>query len=392
MESKNPLRGAIFLVGAMSCLFWTLQNGYAMYLTPHMEVLGASSAITGFMLGAYGLPQILLRIPMGMITDRRGNYKQFIIIGNVCSMLAMLGMWLCQEPWMYIILRFLVGISGAVWACYGVVFGGYFSATGSMKSGEYLAAFTYIGQVVGNLACWGAYAIGQNYRASFFVMFVFSAISLVMSFFIKENDIVVDRPPITWKSVKMLLGRKRLWLAGLICLCMDFITYGIAHGFLSQFAMDLGASVNGVTVMALVSAVVCCFSAMVVTPFLRKRLGVKRTIILAVILLIAYCLCLPLCKDIIALILMRAVMSICHGIMVSSAIGISVDGVAYEHQATSISLLYSITSIGIMIGPMVAGAVTQLFDMETAFRVIGGVQVIGLICALLLPKDKEKKE
>jgi MFS family permease len=56
-------------------LYWTSLYMYVPILPTHARSVGASEAQIGSILAAYGLTQLLLRLPLGLLADRWGRKK-----------------------------------------------------------------------------------------------------------------------------------------------------------------------------------------------------------------------------------------------------------------------------------------------------------------------------
>ncbi|GAA3322733.1 hypothetical protein GCM10020331_043790 [Ectobacillus funiculus] len=52
----------------------------------------------GLVLGSYGLTQMLLRVPLGIWSDRIGKRKVFILLGMLCATLSSLGFTFDSSP------------------------------------------------------------------------------------------------------------------------------------------------------------------------------------------------------------------------------------------------------------------------------------------------------
>lgn len=62
------------------CL-WSSLYLFVPIMTPFAELRGASLQMVGWLVGSYGLVQLILRIPLGMWSDRLRKRKPFIIYG-----------------------------------------------------------------------------------------------------------------------------------------------------------------------------------------------------------------------------------------------------------------------------------------------------------------------
>lgn len=92
----NRRRIPIFL--AVTALFWASLYTYVPILSPYTQDMGASLGMVGLIVAAYGLSQLLLRIPTGIISDRRGARRPFIIIGHLAAIAAAAGMAVATTP------------------------------------------------------------------------------------------------------------------------------------------------------------------------------------------------------------------------------------------------------------------------------------------------------
>jgi len=87
---ERPLPGAAtgvsrreapaLLMAAVAC-FWGALYLYVPILTPYAETLGASMTLLGLIVSSYGFSQLVLRIPVGIWSDRIGRRKPFIAAG-----------------------------------------------------------------------------------------------------------------------------------------------------------------------------------------------------------------------------------------------------------------------------------------------------------------------
>ena len=60
-------------------LFWFSLYAYMPQMTTYAKELGASYKLIGLIAGAYGVTQTILRIPLGIVSDKLMNRKAFII-------------------------------------------------------------------------------------------------------------------------------------------------------------------------------------------------------------------------------------------------------------------------------------------------------------------------
>ena len=85
-RARRP-RGALELGLALGAyaLFWMSLYVYVPALPTYARDLGAQLGVVGLVVGAYGLAHIVLRIPLGLASDRRGRRKPFDYGGLLAS-------------------------------------------------------------------------------------------------------------------------------------------------------------------------------------------------------------------------------------------------------------------------------------------------------------------
>ena len=63
-------------------LFWFSVYTYPSFLTTYAtNTLGATKVLAGMIVGSYGLTQMILRIPLGIVSDILKKRKLFVMIG-----------------------------------------------------------------------------------------------------------------------------------------------------------------------------------------------------------------------------------------------------------------------------------------------------------------------
>ena len=376
-----------FIIGM---LYWTQQLGYVSYLSPYMTLLGAGSSITGFMLGAYGMAQIGLRFTTGVLAGKKGQYRQFIIIGNAVGVVAMLGMWLFPIPWLMVVFRFLTGVTASVWTCYTVFYGGYFSEVGMLQPQSHTAAMNYGGQIIGYLIA-APIVKYLGYKQMFFAMFLLSLLCFVMSLLTKENGVSVSGTNYSGSALKEVLKDRYQWMLALAGCVLQFVTFSGPAGFTSQVAVQLGADPLVITALSLVFSVSACFSAMVLSQRISKWLGARKTVIILFFVFPLYCFLIPLCRSVGMLIALQAVMALTHGTVLSLTYGMTVKDLPYEKQGAAMGLQGLTSGVGTMLGPIAAGLIAEKVSLSGAFVAVGVIGLLAPLFMAMMPKEQQIK-
>ncbi len=99
----------------------------------HARELGASLQMIGFVIAAYAIGQLVLRIPIGVGSDIIGR-KPFAVAALVLSGVGAVWLALAPDPLTLFAARTLTGVAAAGWVALSVLFASYYPAGKASKS------------------------------------------------------------------------------------------------------------------------------------------------------------------------------------------------------------------------------------------------------------------
>ena len=102
--------------------FWFAQYVYIPFQTPYLMGIGTSAGMVGMIIGAYGISQMLLRLPVGVLADCRNRHKKFIIIGGLSSGIASIFRIIMQNGTGFFIANLFSGFASAMWISFMVLY------------------------------------------------------------------------------------------------------------------------------------------------------------------------------------------------------------------------------------------------------------------------------
>jgi len=203
---KSNFRIPLFCV--VTSLYWFSMYTYVPNLSTYAESIGASHKMVGLILGSYGFTQMLLRIPLGIFSDRINKRKIFILLGILISLLSALGMGLLKNPIFLLIFRGLTGVAAATWVAFTVLFSSYFPENETPKAIGYINSFNSLGQMVAMLLG-GIVAQQLGSQAPFFLALVGGILAFILSLGIVEQK--VDKEPIQISTL-LAVGKIKIYL------------------------------------------------------------------------------------------------------------------------------------------------------------------------------------
>jgi MFS family permease len=356
-------------------------------LAPYTKHVSGSLQAVGLVMGAYGLSQMLLRIPLGVFSDRWRRRKPFILLGFLFDGLSNLGLLLSGTTWMLFLSVFTAGIAASIWVPYTVLFSSYFPTGQLAHSMSLLMGFSRLAQIISTYAG-GAIAENWGWTGPFYVGGLLSVAGLLLA-----NGLAEVRP---LKSSDLTLagvfqvGRNRMLLAAsFLCIIMQSANFSSAYGFTPILAQQLGASKEELGILLFWYLLPNTLATLLSGTLIRLYLA-ERVILVAGFLLIALALfATPLVDRLILLKIIQAVNGVGIGLLFPLLMSLALQSVPQEQQATAMGFFQSLYAIGMTFGPILSGIFAQKIGLSSVFVLNGLMGLAGAIFSYYLPSGGE---
>jgi len=268
----------IKLFYAVVTLFWMSLYAYQPLLATHSADLGADAVATGAILSAYGLVQLALRIPLGILSDRLKKRKLFVVLGSAVAVSAV-GMALANTPGQLLVFRALAGAAASSWVVFTVLFSAYHSPQQAARAMARVTVFNNLGQVVAMLLG-GQLAQYLGTRAAFVLSGVLGLAAMALALGITEKT-PADPPQKISTLLKVGLNGKLLTVS-CIGILFQVVNTGAAMGFVPTYAKTLGAGEGQLGLLAALSVAGMMTGSMLSGRLLKKWAAMR-------------CVCIGLC-------------------------------------------------------------------------------------------------
>ncbi|HHT27700.1 MAG TPA: MFS transporter [Firmicutes bacterium] len=382
----NNLRISIFI--AATAAYWGSLYTYVPLLSPYAEHLGAGLTMVGFIVSAYGFSQLLLRVPIGILSDKLGKRRMFMILGGVSSLLAALGIAFTTSPAYLLVFRALSGVAASMWVAYTVLFASYFPAGKTANSMGIMLAVSSSAQL---LASWGGSWLAELYgwHAAFQAAVVLAALAVALASLVTDNS--APRQQTLRFSELLGMGKSpQLLMVSILAAFSQYLQFATVHGFTPSFATDvLGATKSQLGLLTLVSTIPTAIASLLGGTWLTKHLPEKLLVIGGFILAGAAALIIPMTSSMPILYVTQVIGGVGRGILFPVLMARSIQTVAPERKATAMGFFQSIYALGMTVGPAVSGILGQIWGIQSVFISAG---CIGLIAALLATRALRKSK
>lgn len=370
-------RYSIILFCIVNLLWWMGLYLYVPVLPVYVQSAGGNLNAVGLVLSAYAIPQILLRIPIGIWSDRLGRRKPLVGAGIVFTSLGALGLGLAKTPGLLFLARMATGIGAATWVVFPIYFTAYYTAS---DSGRAIGLLNFVRSLalIAATAGGGYIAEGLGLSRPFFIAALLGILALPTLLFTKESPLPVS-PAMTWSGFRTVATRPLLLTVSVMAILLHFTTFAGVFGFIPVYAADLGASSGE---LGLITMINLGFSAVgsLGAVWVWERLGYRWTIVGGGLFIGLSLFVVPFIST--APVLMAAQVSygLGSGVLSTAFMTLSIRGLPPQYQATAMGVYQAVYAVGMLAGPLTSGFLGSDLGLSTVFYLAAA---FGLLVAAL---------
>ena len=339
-------------------------------LTSYVEYLGASHKMAGLIVGMYGLIQMIVRLPLGIISDRYQKHKIFIIFGLMFSVLSGLGILVTNHLSWILFLRALAGAAAATWVDFSVLFTRYFSKEQTSRAIGTLSSCSTIGQMLGILSG-GWIAEKFSWESSFLLGAFVGLIGLIGAFYIVEKKHECVTNTIDVKKIVNLSKNKTLLSVSLLSVIFQLLIFATVFGFTPVYAQSLHASKFDLGLLTFFSAFSAALASWFGGTVLIQRFGEKKVLLIGLIMISVFTIAIPFTGSVSVLIFTQALSGIGRGLVAPILMSLSIMHIPLFLRSTAMGIYQSIYSFGMFIGPLFMGIISDFFSLRQGFIILG---------------------
>ena len=360
-------------------LYWFSMYTYVPILPLYAASLGASYKMVGLVIGVYGITQLLLRIPQGILSDRWRKRKLFVLLAMAVSCASALGMWLAPNVGSLLFFRGLSGVSATAWVVMVVLFSSYFSEAEAPRAYGILNSLGFGGQMAGMFAG-GLVAEWYGWSATFILAAVGAALGFGLSLGIKETT-PTGTAPLRLSEAPAIMRNLQLLMAAVMASLAQLIAYGGLFGFVPVAAKNLGASNFELGLLPTLSSAPSIVASVLAGGWFVRRLGLRRSICLGFLLMGAATAVIPALDNLLQLYVSQMIGGFGRGLVFPLLMSFSVATMAPGAKATAMGVFQSLYAVGMFAGPVVVGVMADTAGLGAGFWLCGLAGLLGLFIA-----------
>ncbi len=352
-----------------SCLsilfFWGAVYIYMPILSPYTKVVTGSLQSVGIVLGAYGLAQFVLRIPLGLWSDRWRRRKPFVLLGFVFDGLAALGLSLSGSAAALFFSVLTAGIASSMWVPFAVLFSSYFPPGRIAYSMSLVLFCTRVAQITTNYAG-GLIAEAWGWLAPFYAGIFLSVIGFFIFLRAGERR-PAESAAASFPQLLRVGGNRQLLLASILCALFLFVNFSTSYGFTPIFAQQIGASKADLGVLFFWYMLPNSIATLLSGTYLRRLFSEPAMIFAGFLLMAGTVLVIPLVQRLGSLYLLQGINGIGVGLIFPLLMGAAIETSAPGQQATAMGFFQSLYAVGMTLGPILSGVIAQRWGLTSVF-------------------------
>jgi MFS family permease len=365
-------------------LYWGALYVYSPILPVYAASLGASFTTVGVIVGAYGLVQMLLRIPVGIWSDRLGWRLPFLYAGHFFNLLGCLGLALAPNPAYLVLARGVFGISASTWVGFTVLYASYFPPDETPKAMGVVSAINGISLTV-FIGLGGQIAEIWGMESTFYVGAILAILGIVTTSPVKEQR--VTRRSLTVRQIRSVMTHPIVITTALISALNQYVIWATTFGFVPLYADGLGASKSALGIIGVIALLPYTLASLV-NHRVASRLGENRALFVGILVMSAMAFVVPLINSLPLLAITQGISGVGRGMTYPLLMGLSIRQIPEQDRATAMGAFQATYAIGMFLGPMTSGAVADIFGLAGAFVVAGSISSVAALVALILLKPE----
>ncbi|TJY43078.1 MFS transporter [Cohnella pontilimi] len=374
-------RTRLMLLSAATILYWASMYIYVPILSPYLESRGLSVGWIGFIIGSYGITQIVVRLPLGLYSDAMRRRKPFLIAGLLAGALSCV-LFLLPGTWGGPLGgRLLAGLCASAWVPFSVLYASYYPQNKTSQAMGTLSFLTVSGQLAGMLGSGWLTEVG-GWDTAFRTGIVLAVIGILVVLLVHEpkTDSAAASTHESRLDLKAIFRSATLWKVSSLSVLAHAILFITMFGFTPLYAVKLGANEAQLTGIVASFMIPHAIVSLISGRILASRFGTKPLLIMGFLLAGVCTALMPYCQSLGWLAVTQGFNGAAQALYFPLLLGMAIQGFPGSLRASAMGLFQSVYSVGMFLGPYLAGALNAMGGLKAGF-LFGAA--LGIVAAML---------
>lgn len=367
------------LFGAATFFYWASLYFYVPILPVYAASVVGSLSLVGLVISSYAIPQLLLRIPLGMRFDAVTRRKPLVALSLAMCAVGALGLAVADGVWTLFLARAATGVGAAGWVAFTVFFTGYSNHSQAARAIGSINAVNQI-SLVAATGSGGLVAEAFGYDATFYGAAALALLGLGMLALAREPR-GEERSSGGPQPFGYVLSRPLLIAGATMAVLLQFASFASVFGFVPVYGAAIGASssqLGVITMLALGAAAVAAYFSV----RLAERVGYSAALVAGALILGGSLLMVPTTGTPVELALVQLASGLGRGSLGTLLMALAVRSAPPGARATAMGIYQAVYAVGMLTGPLVSGVLAESVQLSTVFHLSAGLSLLlaGLAC------------
>ncbi len=373
-------RRSVILFCFVNFFYWMANYLFQPILSVYTRSLGADLAMVGTIVAAYGLPQLIVRIPLGVAFDITKKKKLFLALGIGATAIGALGLGLAPNFALLFLARVITGIGAAYWVVITVYFIAYYPPGGVRRAISTINFVQGLGVVCATLSG-GFIAESYGYKPTFWIAAGLGVLAIFILLFTRQ-PVIPRQEGLSRQNFGSVIRAPLLIVTSVMGLLLQFANWSGLFGFTPVYAAQIGASKAELGLITMLATGASAVMALAV-PRMLKGMGASITLILGAIFLAVTVAVVPWINSVPILEAVMTVNGLARGVLTTTFMMLTVQSASPGQRATAMGIYQATYALGMFLGPEVSGFVADSFGLATVFYLSAILSIsIGVVSGL----------
>lgn len=353
--------------------FWFSAYTYPSFLSSFVvDSIGATKVMAGIIVGSYGLTQMILRIPLGIISDMLKRRKIFVTIGFVLSIISSLGLVLIAKIAIshgpirglavaVLILRCLAGITASTWVNLSVLYSANYHGEEVAVAMSRIILPQYGSQILAMLL--GAQLaghVGEDY--AFLLASIAAVIGTIVFVFVREQP--PKGSPITLQSLFEVIQDRQLRVSTILATIYQLVVWATAQGFVQNWAREIiGVGKTQLGYLSVAYLLPSIILSQLNGKILVKKYSRRYIILSGFFLMALACFSYPRTNSLGSLLCVQSILGSGVGLIMPLTMAGAVECISDEKRGAAMGIYQAVYGLGMFLGPSIAGVIIERFSV-----------------------------
>ncbi|MCM3789672.1 MFS transporter [Domibacillus indicus] len=387
IEKKQPIVGRrdhAYFLAAVFC-FWLATYIYAPVFGVYLQEIGFRFSAIGIILGAYGITQVLLRFPLGILSDFLQKIRKHLFVGGfIAALLSTLMLIFFDSFAMVLTARLLGGVTASMWVMATVLYSHYFSAGHASKAMGIMQFVTVATQFFSMaVSGWLVHQFGWT-----FPFWAGAAASILGTFFAwRIKEIQPSEEPAARRNAALHIKEtirlphlKGLTFLSMIAHAALFITI---FGFSPIYAAALGVEEQSFIWLTCAFFIPHAAASLSLVFYRLDPRWNKPVLTICFILTAVFLFAVPFTHTLASLSSVHIFIGLALGFIFPLLLSEVVLASPPAFKMSAMGFFQSFYALGIFLGPLAAGMIADQMGLDAVFMTTGFLCVAAAIFVLL---------